>query len=105
MLSRTLACIADVIASKAAGRGGLRSGPAANVDWQHGITLLKVSLILLFSISIAIGSLMWFSYRMMCQKHMIFNGQYPTLYQVDYKDSSSFKGEIRILRQDIILGS
>eukprot|EP00794_Sanderia_malayensis_P016014 gene16014-17631_t len=41
VLSRTLACIADVIGTKANGQGGLRSGPAANADWQHGIELLK----------------------------------------------------------------
>lgn len=41
-LSRTFACIADVIGARANGRGGLRSGPAANVAWQEGIELLKV---------------------------------------------------------------
>ena len=45
-LSRTFACIADVIGAKANGKGGLRSGPAANVAWQEGIELLKVCMLL-----------------------------------------------------------
>ena len=48
MLSRTLACIADIIGVKANNKGGLRSGPAANLSWQEGLELLKVC-ILFFS--------------------------------------------------------
>ena len=42
VLSRTLACIADIIGVKANNKGGLRSGPAANLAWQEGLELLKV---------------------------------------------------------------
>lgn len=42
VLSRTLACIADIIGVKASNKGGLRSGPAANLSWQEGLELLKV---------------------------------------------------------------
>lgn len=41
VLSRTLACIADLIGAKADGKGGLRSGPAANLAWQEGFQLLE----------------------------------------------------------------
>jgi len=41
VLSRTLACIADAIGVKANNKGGLRSGPAANLAWQEGLELLK----------------------------------------------------------------
>ena len=43
MISRAFACIADVLGSKAAGQGGLRSGPAANKDWELGYKYIKVN--------------------------------------------------------------
>lgn len=39
--ARTLANIADLLGSMAAGSGGLRSGPAANAAWQSGFALLE----------------------------------------------------------------
>ena len=45
VLSRTLACIADLIGAKADGKGGLRSGPAANLAWQEGFQLLEVRIL------------------------------------------------------------
>ena len=42
MISRTLACIADVLGVKAGGIGGLRSGPAANYTWKAALELIKV---------------------------------------------------------------
>nr|XP_023838860.1 L-fucose kinase [Salvelinus alpinus] len=40
--ARCLACIADVLACLAGeGRGGLRSGPAANPTWSHAFSILE----------------------------------------------------------------
>lgn len=40
--ARCLACIADVLACLAGeGRGGLRSGPAANPAWSHAFSILE----------------------------------------------------------------
>uniref|UniRef100_A0A3P8Z6B1 L-fucose kinase n=1 Tax=Esox lucius TaxID=8010 RepID=A0A3P8Z6B1_ESOLU len=40
--ARCLACIADVLGCLAGeGRGGLRSGPAANPSWRHAFSLLE----------------------------------------------------------------
>eukprot|EP00795_Rhopilema_esculentum_P010877 gene10877-19700_t len=41
VLSRTFACIADIIGDKAQNKGGLRSGPASNLSWQKGFELLE----------------------------------------------------------------
>ena len=46
VMSRTFACIADVLGCKADNNGGLRSGPAANFLWKKGLTLLEVKMIL-----------------------------------------------------------
>lgn len=40
--ARVLANIADVLGQLAMGEGGLRSGPAANQDWQKAFQLLEV---------------------------------------------------------------
>ena len=40
--ARTLANIADVLAARARGRGGLRSGPAGNRQWSKAFQLLEV---------------------------------------------------------------
>lgn len=40
-LCRTLYTIADVLALMAVGRGGLRSGPAANAQWQRAIDSIE----------------------------------------------------------------
>ncbi|XP_062922682.1 L-fucose kinase [Mobula hypostoma] len=39
--ARTLACVADVLGCMAGGRGGLRSGPAANQAWSEAFRLLE----------------------------------------------------------------
>ncbi|XP_072135387.1 L-fucose kinase isoform X2 [Mobula birostris] len=39
--ARTLACVADVLGCMAGGRGGLRSGPAANRAWSEAFQLLE----------------------------------------------------------------
>ncbi|XP_033970067.1 LOW QUALITY PROTEIN: L-fucose kinase, partial [Trematomus bernacchii] len=39
--ARCLSCIADVLVIMAGGRGGLRSGPAANEAWSHAYSLLE----------------------------------------------------------------
>lgn len=39
--ARCLSCVADVLVCMAAGRGGLRSGPAANEAWRCAYRLLE----------------------------------------------------------------
>lgn len=39
--ARCLSCIADVLVCMAAGKGGLRSGPAANTAWSSAYQLLE----------------------------------------------------------------
>ncbi len=39
--ARCLSCIADVLVCMAGGRGGLRSGPAANEAWSSAYFLLE----------------------------------------------------------------
>ncbi|XP_045897534.1 L-fucose kinase-like, partial [Micropterus dolomieu] len=39
--ARCLSCIADVLVCMAGGRGGLRSGPAANEAWSSAYLLLE----------------------------------------------------------------
>nr|XP_054309747.1 L-fucose kinase isoform X3 [Pongo pygmaeus] len=39
--ARTLACVADVLGCMAEGRGGLRSGPAANPEWMRPFSYLE----------------------------------------------------------------
>lgn len=41
MAARCLSCIADVLVLMARGRGGLRSGPAANEAWSSAYSLLE----------------------------------------------------------------
>lgn len=41
MAARALACVADVLGCWAEGRGGLRSGPAANPDWIRPFSYLE----------------------------------------------------------------
>lgn len=41
MAARCLSCIADVLVCMAEGRGGLRSGPAANEAWSSAYILLE----------------------------------------------------------------
>ena len=42
MAARALACVADVLVCMAGeGRGGLRSGPAANQAWSPALSLLE----------------------------------------------------------------
>lgn len=41
MAARCLSCIADVLVLMAGGRGGLRSGPAANEAWSSAYSLLE----------------------------------------------------------------
>lgn len=41
MSARCLSCIADVLVCMARGRGGLRSGPAANEAWSSAYVLLE----------------------------------------------------------------
>jgi len=43
VMSRSFACIADVLGCKANNSGGLRSGPAANFLWKKGLALLEVN--------------------------------------------------------------
>ena len=38
---RALACIAELLARAAQGKGGLRSGPARNSQWRKGLTMLE----------------------------------------------------------------
>lgn len=40
LAARCLSCIADVLVCMAGGRGGLRSGPAANEAWSSAYSLL-----------------------------------------------------------------
>lgn len=40
--ARTLANIADLLGCMAKGKGGLRSGPAANMAWNKAFNLLEV---------------------------------------------------------------
>ncbi len=42
--ARALANIADVLACMAHGRGGMRSGPAANLHWKAAFELLEVNI-------------------------------------------------------------
>lgn len=39
--ARCLSCIADVLVCMAGGKGGLRSGPAANEAWSSAYLLLE----------------------------------------------------------------
>lgn len=39
--ARCLSCVADVLVCMARGRGGLRSGPAANEAWSSAYVLLE----------------------------------------------------------------
>ena len=39
--ARALACVADVLGCMAEGRGGLRSGPAANPEWVRPFSFLE----------------------------------------------------------------
>lgn len=39
--ARCLSCISDVLVCMAAGKGGLRSGPAANTAWSPAYQLLE----------------------------------------------------------------
>ena len=39
--ARALACVADVLGCMAEGRGGLRSGPAANPEWVSPFSFLE----------------------------------------------------------------
>lgn len=41
MAARALACVADVLGCLAEGRGGLRSGPAANPEWLRPFSYLE----------------------------------------------------------------
>lgn len=41
MAARALACVADVLGCMAEGRGGLRSGPAANPEWMRPFSYLE----------------------------------------------------------------
>lgn len=41
MAARCLSCIADVLVCMAGGKGGLRSGPAANKAWRSAYSLLE----------------------------------------------------------------
>lgn len=41
MAARALACVADVLGCWAEGRGGLRSGPAANPEWLRPFSYLE----------------------------------------------------------------
>lgn len=41
MAARALACVADVLGCMAEGRGGLRSGPAANPGWMRPFSYLE----------------------------------------------------------------
>lgn len=41
MAARALACVADVLGCMADGRGGLRSGPAANPEWIQPFSYLE----------------------------------------------------------------
>lgn len=41
MAARCLSCVADVLVCMAGGRGGLRSGPAANKAWSSAYFLLE----------------------------------------------------------------
>lgn len=41
MAARCLSCIADVLVCMAGGKGGLRSGPAANEAWSSAYFLLE----------------------------------------------------------------
>lgn len=41
MAARCLSCIADVLVCMARGKGGLRSGPAANMAWRSAYSLLE----------------------------------------------------------------
>lgn len=41
MAARALACVADVLGCMAEGRGGLRSGPAANPEWIQSFSYLE----------------------------------------------------------------
>lgn len=41
MAARALACVADVLGCMAEGRGGLRSGPAANPEWLWAFKILE----------------------------------------------------------------
>lgn len=41
MAARALACVADVLGCWAKGRGGLRSGPAANPGWIQPFSYLE----------------------------------------------------------------
>lgn len=41
MAARALACVADVLGCMAEGRGGLRSGPAANPEWIQPFSYLE----------------------------------------------------------------
>lgn len=41
LAARCLTCIADVLVGMAGGRGGLRSGPAANKAWSSAYLLLE----------------------------------------------------------------
>ena len=40
--SRALATIADLLGLLAGPEGGLRSGPASNIEWLHAFHLLEV---------------------------------------------------------------
>lgn len=44
LAARCLTCIADVLVGMAGGRGGLRSGPAANKAWSSAYLLLEQDL-------------------------------------------------------------
>lgn len=44
LAARCLTCIADVLVGMAGGRGGLRSGPAANKAWSSAYLLLEKDL-------------------------------------------------------------
>lgn len=39
--ARALACVADILGCMAEGRGGLRSGPAANPEWVRPFSYLE----------------------------------------------------------------
>ncbi|XP_047135189.1 L-fucose kinase isoform X1 [Hydra vulgaris] len=61
VLSRTFACIADVLGVKAGGKGGLRSGPASNYYWKHSFDLLQKELVTEAVESMAVQRKLWFS--------------------------------------------
>lgn len=44
LAARCLSCVADVLVGMAGGRGGLRSGPAANRAWSSAYLLLETDL-------------------------------------------------------------